>query len=92
VIKCEPRLEYIKWFVASQCFISGDDLMSAGDGALQTRPGTDFFQRNCQDILGEPVIFFVHCKTKNFADFSVSNLHEWISKQMLSNFFSWQNC
>ncbi|XP_023323415.1 uncharacterized protein LOC111697594 [Eurytemora carolleeae] len=62
-IACEKQCTFHQDFVcrafafytsASQCFISGDDLMSAGDGALQTRPGTDFFQRNCQDILGEP--------------------------------------
>nr|XP_040567250.1 uncharacterized protein LOC121116996 isoform X1 [Lepeophtheirus salmonis] len=36
---------------ASQCFISGDDIISASEGALQTRPGTDYFQRKCKEGL-----------------------------------------
>ncbi|CAB4063246.1 unnamed protein product [Lepeophtheirus salmonis] len=35
---------------ASQCFISGDDIISASEGALQTRPGTDYFQRKIEEI------------------------------------------
>ncbi|XP_068082053.1 uncharacterized protein [Anabrus simplex] len=31
----------------SQCFISGDDRASAGNEALMSRPGTNYFERNC---------------------------------------------
>ncbi|XP_046406709.1 uncharacterized protein LOC124171575 isoform X1 [Ischnura elegans] len=32
----------------SQCFISGDDRASAGNEASMTRPGTTYYERNCQ--------------------------------------------
>ena len=35
---------------ASQCFISGDDQTSARSGALQSRPGTDYFERSCDAV------------------------------------------
>ncbi|KAF2354793.1 PAN/Apple domain [Trinorchestia longiramus] len=37
------------WYsVASQCFISGDDKTSAGiNGAIENRPGTNYFERSC---------------------------------------------
>ncbi|XP_021930316.1 uncharacterized protein LOC110834946 [Zootermopsis nevadensis] len=31
----------------SQCFISGDDRASAGNEALMSRPGTNYYERNC---------------------------------------------
>ena len=55
-IGCEKQCTFFRDFVcrsfafyasASQCFISGDDTHSAEAGALQSRPGTDFFERSC---------------------------------------------
>ena len=56
-ISCEKQCTFFQDFVcrsfafyasASQCFISGDDLNSASEGALQSRPGTDYFERSCE--------------------------------------------
>ena len=33
---------------SQQCFFSGDDQHSAAAGALQSRPGTDYFERSCE--------------------------------------------
>ena len=30
-------------------YLKGDDLVSADKGALQSRPGTDYFERNCEE-------------------------------------------
>jgi len=58
-IACEKQCTFYEDFLcrsfafyasASQCFISGDDKASASDGALQSRPGTDYFERSCENI------------------------------------------
>jgi len=58
-IACEKQCTFHQAFVcrsfafytsASQCFLSGDDKYSAEEGALQTRPGTDYFQRSCENV------------------------------------------
>ena len=58
-IACEKQCTFLQDFPcrsfafytsASQCFISGDDQQSAALGALQSRPGTDYFERSCETI------------------------------------------
>ena len=58
-IDCEKQCTFYEDFLcrsfafyasASQCFISGDDTASAQDGAMQSRPGTDYFERSCENI------------------------------------------
>ena len=58
-IACEKQCTFFEDFPcrsfafytsASQCFISGDDQLSARSGALQSRPGTDYFERSCDTI------------------------------------------
>ena len=58
-IACEKQCTFFEDFPcrsfafytsASQCFISGDDQMSARSGALQSRPGTDYFERSCDTL------------------------------------------
>lgn len=55
-VACEVQCTFYEKFVcrsfafyssAQQCFISGDDRASAAEEALQNRPGTDYFERNC---------------------------------------------
>ena len=63
-IACEKQCTFYEDFLcrsfafyasASQCFISGDDTASAQDGALQSRPGTDYFERSCEHIFSSVV-------------------------------------
>ena len=58
-IACEKQCTFFQDFPcrsfafytsASQCFISGDDQQSAALGALQSRPGTDYFERSCETL------------------------------------------
>ena len=58
-IACEKQCTFFEDFPcrsfafytsASQCFISGDDQLSARSGALQSRPGTDYFERSCDTL------------------------------------------
>ena len=58
-IACEKQCTFFQDFPcrsfafytsASQCFISGDDQQSAALGALQSRPGTDYFERSCEKL------------------------------------------
>ena len=62
-IACEVQCTYFDKFVcrsfafyssANQCFISGDDKASAKDEALQNRPGTDYYERNCNPAATQP--------------------------------------
>eukprot|EP00095_Tigriopus_kingsejongensis_P000115 maker-scaffold983_size73474-snap-gene-0.8 protein:Tk00115 transcript:maker-scaffold983_size73474-snap-gene-0.8-mRNA-1 annotation:"PREDICTED: uncharacterized protein LOC100909276" len=55
-VACEVQCTFFEKFLcrsfafyssAQQCFISGDDRASAFEGALQNRPGTHYFERNC---------------------------------------------
>jgi len=45
-----PCRSFAFYTSASQCFISGDDQASARSGSLQSRPGTDYFERSCETI------------------------------------------
>ena len=45
-----PCRSFAFYTSASQCFISGDDQISARSGSLQSRPGTDYFERSCETI------------------------------------------
>ena len=65
-IACEKQCTFYEDFLcrsfafyasASQCFISGDDKASASDGALQSRPGTDYFERSCENIFSSVVSY-----------------------------------
>ncbi|CAG7728314.1 unnamed protein product [Allacma fusca] len=61
--ECEQRCNNHRDFVcrsysfyaaASQCFISGDDKGSGGDEAVQKRPGTTYYERNCKGGTVDP--------------------------------------
>ena len=60
---CEVQCTYFDQFIcrsfafyssANQCFISGDDQASAKDEALVNRPGTDYYERNCNPTFRTP--------------------------------------
>ncbi|XP_059489112.1 uncharacterized protein LOC132204551 isoform X2 [Neocloeon triangulifer] len=58
---CERRCYAYKDFICrsfsyypsgNQCFLSGDDRASAGNEAMMTRPGTNYYERNCRNVDG----------------------------------------
>ncbi|CAB3367593.1 Hypothetical predicted protein [Cloeon dipterum] len=58
---CERRCYAYKDFICrsfsyypsgNQCFLSGDDRASAGNEAMMTRPGTNYYERNCRNADG----------------------------------------